>query len=270
MGYEINTAGWGESFFEGSVSQTLLVDVTTAEGFAVSHDLGAVLKMSEGASTTVQVGPSLTWNVWAKKVTVENDHYAVTGPNSKDYKVINYTCTSEQSHTQIVNGPTTWINNGSFALTAAESGAFIGISASADGEVFITAGNGQFSLRTAETLLKGGATKVTGTTSAQLSGGGNSVLLNADGASLLCGTAGIRATAASTVISGTEVEIGLPNGPVPVATAPQVDASAPNVDAKLQAMTAKLQAMTNECDLKLLNLRTKLLELKISEAKDVI
>jgi len=259
MGYEINTAGWGESFFEGSLSQTLLVDVSTAEGLAVSHDLGAVLKMSEGASTTVQVGPSLTWNVWAKKVTVENGHYAVTGPSSKDYKVINYTCTSEQSHTQIVNGPTTWINNGAFSLTATQPGAIIGILAPDDGEVFLTAGKGQFTLRTAETSLKGGATTVTGTTSAQLSGGGNSVLLNADGASLLCGTAGIRATAASTVISGTKVEIGLPNGPVPVATAPQVDAIAPNVN-------AQLQAMANKFTLKVLELKTKLLELELNIA----
>jgi hypothetical protein len=232
MGYELNTEGFvNEWYAEGSASNAFLLDVFLTEGLFFEGVLGPAVTLILGVELTTIAGLGINWFPAAKEIEIHGRHVVATSPEDKNYNVINYTCTSEQSHTQTVNGPTIWINNGPFSLSATQSGAIIGIVAPADGEVFLTAGNGQFSLRTAQTALQGEATTVTGTTSAQLSGGGNSVLLKADEASLLCGTAGIKATAASTVISGTKVEIGVPNGPnSPVATEDQITGLQTNVN----------------------------------------
>lgn len=248
MGYQVNTEGFGsEWYLEGSASNAVLLEAFMTEGLFFEFVAGPAVTLVAGMELTTLLGLGVNWFPKAKEIEIHGLQVVATSPESKNYHVINYTCTSEQSHTQTVNGPTTWINNGPFSLSATQPGAIIGIVAPADGEVFLTAGNGQFSLKTAQTALQGEATTVAGTTSAQLSGGGNSVLLNANEASLLCGTAGIKATAASTVISGTKVEIGVPNGPnSPVATEAQTTGLQTNINELQQDTLAAINRLRSQ------------------------
>jgi hypothetical protein len=135
--------------------------------------------------------------------------------------------------------------------------AAISITTVDDGRIFLGAGAGQVTLAATATSLAGDATSVTGTTKLQLSGGGNSVLLDATEASLMCGNAGIKATAASTVISGTKVEIGLPNTPnQPVATMKAVS-NATKLAMMANAEAVLAQTRINQLQEQLNELKTK-------------
>lgn len=265
MGVEIETTGIGEGWYEqGQYENVSIVDATTVEGiYFEGVGGGSVTAVSPfevgfvgGIEINTLLGLGVTWHPKAKEIEIHGLHSIATSPDSKNYTVINYTCTSEQSHTQTVNGDTTWTNNGAFKLMALTPAGSISISTVNTGRIFLGAGNGQLSLSAATTSLQGDATTVTGTTSAQLSGGGNSVLLNAGAASLLCGTAGIKATTASTVISGAKVEIGLPNSPdSPVATQASTIATNQQITSLQNQVTkleGELEKLKDKCKPKLI------------------
>lgn len=266
MGVEIETLGIGEGWYEqGQYENVSVVDATTVEGLyfegvgggsvmAVSFfEVGFVL----GVELNMVVGLGVSWHPKAKEITIHGLHSVATSPDSKNYTVINYSCTSEQSHTQTVNGTTTWTNNGDFKLMAAAAPGNISISTINSGTISLGVSTAQLSLTQATTSLQGDATTVRGTTSAQLSCGGNSVLLNANQASLKCGTAGITATAAATTLSGTKVEIGVPGAANPaIATQPAVTA-ATRLAMMANAEATLAQARINQLEAELNTLKTK-------------
>lgn len=266
MGVEIETDGIGEGWYEqGQYENVSIVDATTVEGlYFEGVGGGSVTAVSPfelgfvgGFALNMLVGLDVSWHPKAKEITIHGLHSVATSPDSKNYTVINYTCTSEQSHTQTVNGPTTWTNNGDFTLMAAAAPGKISISTINSGTISLTVNTAQLSLATAATSLQGDATTVTGTTSAQLSCGGNSVLLNANQASLKFGTAGITATGAATTLSGTKVEIGVPGAANPaIATQPAVTAATRlATDANAEATLA--QTRINQLKAELNTLKTK-------------
>ena len=109
MGYTVETDGLGSEWYEqGAASNAVLLQAFMTEGF--------FFELVAGLELTTIIGCAINWIPAAKEIEIHGLHSVATTPASKNYTIINYTCTSEQSHTQTVNGPTTWTNNGDFNL----------------------------------------------------------------------------------------------------------------------------------------------------------
>jgi hypothetical protein len=232
MSFQIATAGSTQtSAWQGSFTNSLALNAYTTEG--------AEVNVVAPLSVEMLIGVGIQWDALVGHIELHGDFHFFTACKDGWYQqTTNFTATSIGSHTQTVRGDTQWQNEGNFNLMATAAQAVISIAAANDGTVSLAVGNSNVNLRDTGVAINGGTASVTGSTTAQVSGGGNSALLNADQASLLCGTAGIKATAASTVISGTKVEIGLPNGPnQPVATMPAVEAYAAPLNETTAAIT---------------------------------
>jgi hypothetical protein len=226
MGVEVETEGIGEAWYEqGQFENTVLIDAYTTEGLFFEGVGGSSVTFVTPLELTVLLGFGIDWNIQAKHIELHGtSHWSTAFSDGWYQQNTDFSATSIGSHTQTVKGSTSWTSDGAFTLTTPAPQAAISISTANNGRIFLGAGAGSLALAATATTLAGSGTSVTGTTKVQLTGGGNSVLLNATQASLMCGNAGITAMATSTVISGAKVEIGLPNGPVPVATATQVAA----------------------------------------------
>lgn len=230
-----------------------------------TYVLGEMLEVVAGASTTfiggaevnvitpleatIFLGFGINWNVAAKHIELHGaSHWLTAFSDGWNQQSTNFAATSVGSHTQTVEGELTW------SVAGSESWEIDGNS-----DVLVAANatwsaTGNMGLEAKQMTISGlTATNISGATSAQFSGGGNSVLLNATEASLLCGTAGIKATAASTVISGAKVEIGLPNGPVAVATADEMA----EVNSDVRDLEAGTRAAVNDLRTKLQSLERK-------------
>ena len=252
MGVEIETTGISEGWYEqGQYENVSIVDATTVEGiYFEGVGGGSVTAISPfqvgfvgGIEINTLLGLGVTWHPKAKEIEIHGLHSIATSPDSKNYTVINYTCTSEQSHTQKVNGPTTWTNNGNFELVVPAAASSISLVAgAADGKITLQAGNGNVgSLSLASNKVKlssAGEVSVTGTTKASMSSGAGGLNLSDTQVSLKCNTAGLTATADATTLSGAKVEIGVPGTPnnPQVATAATVAATAAPLDVTTAAI----------------------------------
>ena len=251
-GFEIQSEGMENELYKGGAQEVYVnLDATYVLGESLEVVAGAVTNFVAGAEVSAVAGlsleialaPKIAWQPIPFAVELHGLHmvsYSL-GHTEKSY---NFSATSVGSHAQTVEGELTW------SVAGSETWEVEGNS-----DVIVTgeaawSSTATMSLEARQMEIRGlTATEISGATSAQLSGGGNSVLLNADQASLLCGEAGIRATATSTVISGAKVEIGLPNGPVPVATATQVAAvneDVTDLEAGARAALSQLQKQLNE------------------------
>lgn len=249
MSFQIATTGTSRtSVLQGSYANTLVLNAGTTEG--------AEVNVVAPLSVEMLAGVGIQWDVLARHIDLHGvSHWRTAFADGWYEQTTDFAATSIGSHTQTVQGDTKWENNGNFNLMAPAAQAIISITTANDGTVSLAVGKSNVNLKNTGVAINGGTTTVTGSTTAQISGGGNSALLNADEASLLCGTAGIKATAASTVISGTKVEIGLPNAPnQPVATMPAVEAYA----APLNETTAAVNQLRS---------RLKELQEKMSKSK---
>jgi hypothetical protein len=236
MGYEVNTEGLGSEWYEqGSASNAVLLEAFMTEGL--------FFEFVAGLELTTIIGCAINWIPAAKEIEIHGLHAVATTPESKNYTIINYTCTSEQSHTQKVNGPTTWTNNGDFELVVPAAASSISLIAeAADGDITLQAGDGDVgSLSLASNkveLSSAGEVSVTGTTKASMSSGAGGLNLSDTQVSLKCNTAGLTATADATTLSGAKVEIGVPGTPntSQVATAATVAATAAPLDVTTAAI----------------------------------
>lgn len=235
MGYEINTTGWGLDSSQGQVSAVALIDSQFVGGLFSKMVLGACVQAVVGVEFNMVLAPDIKWVPKGQQYQFHGRHSVITSPSSKLYTVINYTCTSQGSHTQTVNGPTTWTNNGNFVLAVPTAGASVAIHAeAANGEIELIAGEGADvgSLKLASTtvaLSSAGNVNVTGTQSVSVQSGPGAVNVTGEEVSLKCNAAGVTATAASVTISGNTVQIGVPGQPnasAQVATMPAVEAYA--------------------------------------------
>lgn len=227
MGVQIETEGIGANWYEQGLYENMaVVAAETVEGVFFEGVLGGSVTVVTPLELQVLLGFGIDWNIAAKHIELHGvQHWRTAFSDGWNQQTTNFSATSLVSHTQTVEGSTTWLSEGNFTLRTPAPQAAISITTVNDGRVFLCAGAGSLTLENTDTALQGDSTRVSGNTKLQLSGGGNSVLLNATEASMLCGGAGIKATAASTVISGAKVEIGLPNTPnATVATQPQVEA----------------------------------------------
>ena len=247
MGVEVETEGVGEAWYQqGQFQNAVWIDGYTTEGLFLESVGGGSVTFVSPLEVGVLLGFGINWNVWAKHIELHGkSHWFTAFSDGWNQQTTNFSAKSILSHTQTVEGDLIWSVAGSESW---EVGGNSGVIVTGDATWSSTA---TMSLEAQQMTIRGLAvTEISGATSAQLSGGGNSVLLNATEASLLCGEAGIRATATSTVISGAKVEIGLPNGPVPVATATQVAAvNADVTDFQTEAISAVTQLREKLADL---------------------
>lgn len=259
MAVEIETVGTGANWYgQGLYENMSVVDATTVEGVYFEGVGGGSVTVVSPLELGVLLGFGINWNVWAKHIELHGiDHWSTAFSDSWYQQNTNFSATSIGSHTQTVKGSTTWTNEGGFTLVTDAPQAKINITTVNSGTITLAAGAGRLALAATATSLAGDETSVTGTTKLQLSGGGNSVLLDATGASLMCGNAGIKATAASTVISGTKVEIGLPNAPnQPVAMTKAVS-NVTNLATMANAEAVLAQTRINQLQEQLNELKTK-------------
>jgi hypothetical protein len=242
MGVEVETVGFGVTKYDlGQYQNTFLIDAYTTEGLYFEAVTGGAVTSVLGLELNIVTGLGIDWNTKAKHIELHGaDHWSTALSDGWYQQNTNFSATSIGSHTQKVEGSTTWTSASGFILKTSTTKAPINITTVGDGTISLVAGAGSLALAATATTLAGSDTSVTGTTKVQLTGGGNSVLLNATKASLMCGNAGITATATSTVISGATVEIGLPNAPVPVATATEV-ANATALQTTLNTSVTKLE-----------------------------
>ena len=256
MGVEVETEGVGEAWYEqGQFENTVLIDAYTTEGLFFEGVVGGSVTVVAPLDLTVLTGFGIDWNTIAKHIELHGlSHWSTAFSDGWNQQTTNFTAKSILSHTQTVEGDLTWSVTGSETWEVeGNSDVIVTVNASWTSKATM-------SLEAQQMTIRGLAvTEISGATSAQLTGGGNSVLLNATEASLMCGNAGIKATAASTVISGAKVEIGLPNGPVPVATATQVAA----VNADVTDLEAGVRSAVTQ-------LREKLAELNRKFSKSLI
>jgi hypothetical protein len=256
MAVEIETVGTGANWYgQGLYENMSVVDATTVEGVYFEGVGGGSVAVIAPLELTVLAGFGINWNVWAKHIELHGvSHWSTAFSDGWNQQTTNFSAKSILSHTQTVEGDLTWSVAGSETWEV-EGNSDVIVAGDA-----IWSSTATMSLEAQQMTIRGlTVTNISGATSAQLSGGGNSVLLNATEASLLCGEAGIRATATSTVISGAKVEIGLPNGPVPVATATQVD----TVNADVTDLEAGVRSAVTQ-------LREKLAELNRKFSKSLL
>jgi len=256
MGVEVETEGVGEAWYEqGQFENVVVIDAYTTEGLFFEGVAGGAVTFVTPLELTVLTGFGIDWNTAAKHIELHGlSHWSTAFSDGWNQQTTNFSATSIESHTQTVEGDLKWSVAGSETWEV-DDNSYVTVTCNAS-----WSSKAEMRLEAQQMTIEGlNATAISGATSAQLTGGGNSVLLNATEASLMCGNAGIKATAASTVISGTKVEIGLPNGPVPVATATQVD----TVNADVTDLEAGVRSAVTQ-------LREKLAELNRKFSKSLL
>lgn len=257
-GFEIQSEGMENEWYKGGAQEVYdKLDATYVMGEALEVVAGAVTNFVAGAEVSAVAGlsldlalaPKIEWQPIPFTVELHGLHMAAYSLGHTE-KSFDFAATSVGSHTQTVVGSSTWTTD---FMSTWKAGSNMKLSA---------LGNWQCEGRQVEITgaascaISGGATAtVSSKTKTQVSGGGSSLLLNAAEATMAIGTAGIKATAAQTVISGTKVMIGIPGSPiVEVATDADILASAnvaaanlATVEAKVAKLEAELNTLKTKC-----------------------
>lgn len=259
-GFEVQSEGMENEWYKGGAQEVYSnLDATYVMGEALEVVAGAVTNFVAGAEVSAVAGlsldlalaPKIEWQPIPFAVELHGLHmvgYSL-GHTEKSY---DFSATSVGSHAQTVEGELTW------QVTGSEEWAIDG-----DSEVIVAgkatwSSTGNMSLESSQMSISGlTATKISGATSAQLGCGPNSVQVTPAKAALMCGTAGITATATNTVLSGARVEIGVPGAANPaIATQPAVTAAA-RLAMNANAEATLAQTRINQLEAELNKLKTQ-------------
>lgn len=249
MGYQLDTEGLSKEIAEeGSIDNVMLFELWMVEGFAVDvcagfaidaavglgrfdYTNGTEIHRVDGVSAEFQGAASL-WVVW-DAIANSPLHWHWTSEKLGEWveQKTEYNGTTLENHTQTVKGKTNWCSAGDYTLTAGKAATTGGntaqnatISLAAPAGQIVLSGNdgttnGSLTLGGAMSLQSGGNGTIRAAETLTIAGGTAKAIvdLGSSSASLMFGSAGIKADSQATVISGTKIQIGLPGTPVTIA-----------------------------------------------------
>lgn len=258
MGVEIDTEGTGANWYQQGLYENMaIVDATTVEGVYFEGVVGGAVTVVAPLELTVLLGWNITWDVVVKHVELHGTkHYHAAYSDGWTERNTNFSAESIGSHTQAVEGTTQWTNDGDFKIQITQAKKGFSVTTLKNGTVSLTAGSGSLSLADKSVTLQCNSDiTVRGQNNATVVCGANSLTLNSNQASMKRGSAGIVATAASTQISGTKVEIGVPGSPGSPQVATQVDLAQMTV--QVNAQNLSLQTSIDQLRAELDTLKSK-------------